>query len=292
MKEKLKFNLAVINFAIVFLNGFNDFISIIHNSISLDIITFKVRGFLLVFLASIILVYLLYTKNSKKAFLAYILGIIGFIITAVSFYSTLSPIYNEITIKLRIGTFLYILSFVIFIIIIFIKPDNKNKSQKYENQIGNIENIDPDLFLIANLILGIKKVPIYTTLLLKNNTKEKTLSIEYQENDKIKKINIPISNISKINIDNDITFKYQTKDNQSDIEMANTLLSYSLFGPIGSLASNNILNNITSDYQKPKFNVSFNLDITYFLNQKEKHLKINTLKNPQNFIDKLNINLK
>ena len=279
-KSYYKLIVAIIYFVLVVFCGFNKFIDFMQDGIiRLSFNTLDIIGAYPVILGGILLIYGSSTKKKIANLIAYIISFIGYAITFIKLYGVLNSLNGLLEYKLYPCFYLYIVAALILVISIFISSNNENNINSNETP-EELKNIDPNSFLICNILLGIKEIPYNEVILLKKDNDN--LTLEYKSNEQVNKKAIPISNIQNITYTTDVSMNYQISE--ENIETANLLLSVSLFGAtLAGYGAYKLINNLTEDYTKENINICYVVTIKY--NDNEEHeIKLMTKTEPQNFI--------
>ncbi len=277
-KSNYKFILSIIYFVLVVFCGFNKFIDFMQDGITyLSFNTLDIIGAYPVILGGILLIYGISTKKKTVNLIAYVLSFIGYSITFIKLYGVLNSLDGLLEYRLYPCFYLYIVAAIILVISIFINTENNINSNETPEEL---KNIDPNSFLICNMLLGIKEIPYNEVILLKKDNN--ILSLEYKSNEQVHKKTIPISSIQNIAYVSDVSMNYQISE--ENIETANLLLSVSLFGAsLVGLGAYKLINNLTEDYTKENINICY--VVTFKYNDGEEHeIKLMTKTDPQNFI--------
>ncbi len=163
-----------------------------------------------------------------------------------------------------------------------------------DNTKNNIEqNINEDNFIFANLILGVKGIPLYTETLLVNNIVDNSLDIIYAVENNKQAIKIPVNNVKSISCQTSTRIQNITKKTESN-ETKSMLLSAVVFGghPLLQLAGNSAFNNffdgVSSNYDKINLNTHYEITIEVIIDNQDSKFILNTSSNPEIFINQIN----
>ena len=161
----------------------------------------------------------------------------------------------------------------------------------------NDKEIKENEILFTNYVVGYKGIPYNSTILLKNNASEKNLSLFFQIDKQNYVINVPFKDIKNISY----TSRTATNNIQKGIEdneSKSSLLSMALFAgnPVMMVASSSLINSFldtnSSNYNKVSYNIEYEIEIDFILNNEEKNLVLNTKASPEEFINQLKEDLK
>lgn len=290
MKQSKPNYLLIISLIVLIIAGGFPYYNITGPGINETLNIYKVKGYLIAFLASAFTVYFDYSRVKPGKVISTLLTISGYFIT---FYVT-NKILNydmpkELTFNLEIGFYLYIVSAVLFIIGItygfMSNSSTPEGSVKGENKMNALaSNVKPGDMIMGKMIYGIKGLPLYSPILLKNENNY--LSINYVNNNQREERNISYSDV--------VTIDFQAKTNivkkENDVnqnEAATALLSYGLFGanPVLAFGVNSLLNGADWGYESSSIKVSFEVKLTYKYNNEECNLVFATSKDPTYYID-------
>ena len=136
---------SIIFVTLIVMAGIKKFVNI--NSI-VYLSTSEVKGYTLVFFGSFFFIYSIFTNKKLVYYLSLIFIFIGFLYT---FY-TLHNVYDE-TVTLELGFYLYLISFILFIVTILIKDKNK---EEQDVQIIK-ENSLNDNYVMGTYLFGLNK---------------------------------------------------------------------------------------------------------------------------------------
>ena len=278
LNDKNRFLLVIINFSILILSGFIDLFYLNGEGIN----TMGIRGFSLVVIAHLFL--LCRAKKYDKSFnnMSIIFAIGGYGLSFYTVYRIYSLYVYEF--KLSIGFILYFMSLVIYIYsIIKLKDEEKRENlEKY-----NLVDVDEDLFMICNMIVGLKEIKYNCVLLIKNCLEFGYLLIEYKENDSLKRIEIKKEDIIEVKYDVDVLVNHKKSDNST--RDASFLVIYSILVSTGIGAVSSIaLSSLMDSYNGTNTKTWFNIEISFKKDNELVKLKVYTSKQPKSFVDKIN----
>ena len=289
--NKLNYLLIISLIVIVIAGGF-PYYHLYGPGINQSLNIFQVKGYLIAFLASVFTVYFDYSRLKPGKIISTLLTIIGYFIT---FYVTNKIVnYNMpdgITFNLEIGFYLYILSAVLFVFgIIYSFLNNNDLSNNITPEESKIDaaasNVKKEDMIMGKMIYGIKGLPLYSPILLKNE--ENYLSINYVNNTQREERNIPYSDVVSLDFQTKTNIvKKENNINQNDA--ASTLLSYGLFGasPVAAYGINALLNSESWGYESSSISINFEVKLIYKYNNEECNLVFSTSKEPGYYIDSI-----
>lgn len=287
-KKDIKFIIIMISFCILFFGGYSEYLYYLTERI----LMYQIKGFTLTLIGFIFLVYSTKVKNSTLTIISNIAVLAGFVYT---FYIVIPLItstrFEQSGINLGIGFYIHILSFIIFIVSIFVKSNNKVVSVETEVANKYPELNDSD-YIIGNILLGFKEIPYKQLSVIKNDQNNKRICIEYKDEETIKEIGIPYNQIKGTKYTPQLIMQ-QTPNIPADAsyEGANELLAFALMGPgLGQIAMTGALDSFVDSYQKSSLKTLFKIEIIFSVDGEERKLAIETSKKPDRFIEKLENN--
>ena len=207
------------------------------------------------------------------------------LITLALYLVNLYVVYSVYVVvgELKIGAYLFIISFFIFLISLFI---TEKKEPSKEEKI--LQEQAKSLFIIGDYVCGIKA-----------DITSKLCSITYMENNQGLKILFPTDkevisydflkqNINSIQVSNKMIMNEQMPTNNDGDSL---LLATALFGMYGGFISNSGILESIDNYQKVTINKVYQIEINYVLDrEKNKNgtIIINCKENPSTFFAKYN----
>lgn len=289
-KINLKMILAIASFILIFSAAINKFITISTDN-GITSAELRVRGVELIIFT---LPYYIGSIAIKKRKPYYIFGIIVFLLYCYGTYTYLNlantlkyaPEYISARIQIGEGAYLYLASFVLFVISIFIpikfdNPYKQNKLPKEVEQECEIEN----QYILANYIFGLNKRPdlYYKLAIIINKEDSENLEIEIQS-EHLERILIPKKSIK------DVTQKLSVISKEVmetwNYSPSASLLDWSIDLNY-ALIKSAVYKDKVYDYYKMKTDTVYDIQIIYEIERQEYKLMFQTKFNPAEFLNKL-----
>lgn len=194
--------------------------------------------------------------------------------------------------KIGNGTYIYILSAILFLINIFI-PSPKENSLNNSNQTALInklgieenKNIQDDSYIFCKYIYGIEELKSYTDGAIKINNDNSISIIVIGENNQVQEKKIYYNEIKNINIKSSVVIT-ENSPKTNDNTLANTLLASAIIGGTMAPLAANFLSNQMDEYSKISDKVIYKIIIEINTGL----VMIQTKLNPQKFISKIRLN--
>lgn len=297
MKSNLKSILAYVSLAVLFYSGFCE--AIILNNYSMDI--FEIKGFSIILLGTIIYAYGLKTEKKLIYIASHIITIIVYIYSIYLILSTANTLNSYVEMDdigiffagLGNGTYIYILSAILFFISIFLPDYNKNTTNKtinnkeLTNKLGleQNNNIQEDNYIFCKYIYGCKELNGYKDGALRINNDNSLSIILLTENNTIQEKKIDYNEIKNINIKNSVVIA-ENQPKTNDNTFANTVLASAIIGGAAAPLAANFLSNQISEYSK----ISERIIYEIIIELNNGLIMIQTKINPQRFISKIELN--
>jgi len=296
MKTNLKQILSYISIAILTYSGICEAYILNHDTIDI----FQVKGFSIILMGSIMYSYGLNTKKKLISIISYIITIIVYIYS-INLILTLANTVNSYVemddmsiflAKIGNGTYIYILSAILFLINIFI-PSSKENTLNNSNQteltekLGIEENktIQDDNYIFCKYIYGFKELKSYTDGAIKINNDNSISIIVIGENNQTQEKKIYYNEIKNINIKSSVVIT-ENSPKTNDNTLANTLLASAIIGGTMAPLAANFLSNQMNEYSKISEKVIYEIIIEINTGL----VMIQTKLNPQKFISKIRLN--
>lgn len=143
--------------------------------------------------------------------------------------------------------------------------------------------------LFTTYTVGYKGIPYGSTVLLLNNTKDKTLDIVYSAEGQQNKIAIPLSSLKNISFSTrPVTVNVDEK--YVDYDQRSSLIAFAIFGGgmpymIGSDVISKTQKIFSTNYNKVQYNTEYEIEIECTINNEEKDIFLTARDNPELFID-------
>lgn len=283
MKKNQQFNLLLVSFIILVISSRLKCVSFMGDYF----LTYKLKGYYFLILVMGFTLYGAYIKNKIVKIITYLLSFMGYVF---SFYTLISN-YNK-AFKYELGVFVFILSFVLFIISAFISNDAEKVGEDNVKEDVRKEQ-DNDNFLIANIILGFKEIP-YNSVVLLGFSQDDHLILSYILNNQEFRLNFNYDSILKIEYEPVSALEEVSTRNYSDDNYkANLLLTTFLLGgnPFVNQLAISSLENTNYQYKKTNIKTTYNIKILVMYNGEEKEIVLNSVNNPNDFIERIKIRM-
>ena len=272
MKEKtnIKFILSAIYFILLQTSALNTCVTI---GGLVSAVMFKVKGFYLVLLGSLIYMHSAYTKKKNEHYISLLLILLGY---SYTFYTIFKLDTSDFIFKS--GFYIYVASLIFFIISLFI--GNEEKIESIDTKI--VENNTVEKYIVGTYLYGVKGKPEYSnhTCALTINKDSNDL-IAMISLDQILNINIKYEQIEKITVKQGMSIKSNKGKMLEDHTTADTLLATALVGVWGPMIAQNLNESIS--YSKTNYSIAYTVEIIYKENEEDKKLVIEFPKNPDYF---------
>lgn len=186
------------------------------------------------------------------------------------------------------GAFCFLAAFLCLIINIFIpmkkevKKENENKVNKNEEKLLEKVEDTNHKYIFANYVSGFKSLPSMIECSVTYDVDKRQLSFYIVNGEKVDNYNISCDSIKDINIKKQVLFSTNRVEPKND-EVANMLLLTAMFGNVGTLMSDSKLMNSNGNNEKTEFYDSYEIVITYLVNNEEKKIFLKTSYDPNEF---------
>lgn len=186
------------------------------------------------------------------------------------------------------GAFCFLAAFLCLIINIFIpmkkevKKENENKVNKNEEKLLEKVEDTNHKYIFANYVSGFKSLPSMIECSVTYDVDKRQLSFYIVNGEKVDNYNISCDSIKDINIKKQVLFSTNRVEPKND-EVANMLLLTAMFGNVGTLMSGSKLFNSNGNNEKTEFYDSYEIVITYLVNNEEKKIFLKTSYDPNEF---------
>ncbi len=287
MKTNIKNTVVYCYLVTLLISLFNKYIYIVSSFDASEYVllnTFEIKGVNIVILCSSVFIFSYLRKIKILYYISFAGAIAGYIYSFLGTYNVLKYDGIGATINLEVGFYLYTLAFILLVLHLFFKTQEKKVVTQDNPFIKETENIDKNDYLFSEFVMGIKEINYNTFMLLANDYNKKIMNIRYKLNGNPMNISINHENIKSIAFVSKVIMNkvpYKPEDN----EHANFLLSTLLFSgnPLSFTISKSLLDSWTPDEKSYNFNNLFELTITLENNQV---LVFETFSNPEFFINK------
>ncbi len=287
-KYNYKIVIAILFIVVLSFSAFNKFIDISVNNKSLSMDMMEVKGVVPAISMAIIYVYSLFAKKKKAYYISILLIICSYGYTLYA-YLNLSKVMNIMPefiadhTQFGEGLRLYIVSFILFIIDIFVPNSDeiitKSKTEKIEESL-NIENH----YILANYIYGLaNRSDLYNKLSAIVITDAKTLEIILNiESENQEKIIINQSDIVNINCKSGLITKENLK--MEDYDVKKYVRDFALFGGQAAMLIGTIRGDRIKDYYKVENTKIYEFCLIYKKDNENKKIMFQTRENPTEFL--------
>ena len=186
------------------------------------------------------------------------------------------------------GAFCFLAAFLCLIINIFIpmkkevEKENENKVNKNEEKLLEKVEDTNHKYIFANYVSGFKSLPSMIECSVTYDVAKRQLSFYIVNGEKVDNYNISCDSIKDINIKKQVLFSTNRVEPKND-EVANMLLLTAMFGNVGTLMSDSKLFNSNGNNEKTEFYDSYEIVITYLVNNEEKKIFLKTSYDPNEF---------
>ena len=221
--------------------------------------------------------YTFYTiKSNKRRIIA---AILTFVLYLVNFY-VIFNIYLLVK-DVKIGVYLFGISFILFIISLFIKEEKEDPNKKeIETMNKNVNNY----FIIGEYVTGIK-ADIKTKLCsLTNMENNQGIKILFPNNDNVISYDFLKTDINSITVSRRTILSETQNINKNDAD--SRLLVAALFGIYGTFLAQSGIFKSVDDYNKVNIKDIYQIEINYYYNKEENKkgtIIINTKESPKTF---------
>ncbi len=158
--------------------------------------------------------------------------------------------------------------------------------------MNNEPNITENDIFFANYVVGYKGIPYNSVILLTNDKEKASLNLTFQINNNNYSLKIPYQIIK------DIKFTTRTISNNQqkkvmDYNMQSSLISAAFFGgnPILQMAGSSVINSFldtnSNNYNKVSYDIEYEIEIDFMMNNEEINLILNSQTSPEGFINQL-----
>jgi len=143
--------------------------------------------------------------------------------------------------------------------------------------------------LFTTYTVGYKGIPYGSTVLLLNNSKDKTLEIVYESEGQRNIIPVQLSNLKNISFSTrPVTVNVDEK--YIDYDERSSLIAFAVFGGglpymIGSDVLSKTQKLFTPNYNKVQYNTEYEIEIECTINNEEKDIFLVARENPELFIE-------
>lgn len=240
--------------------------------------TNEVKGTSIVMISAIFFVYAIFTNKQILKYLSSIFMIIGYIYT----FSTVNKVYDD-TITLEIGFYLYLFSFIAFLLTFIFngKQSNTDMVKNSKNNFNNNDGLKEENYIIGNYLYGIKKPEFSNHSCAITTSKDKKDMIIILTSIESYKIEIKQEDIKSINVKKGVLMRNSNMPIE-DHGFENSLLATALVGVWGPVISQSVGN--LSSGEKIKYHDAYTVEIVYTNDNEEFKIVIEVFKNPDSFL--------
>jgi len=270
--------LALICYVIIILSGIKEFVNI-GGVISLN--TYGVKGFSLVTFSFLFFVYFIFTKKKLMSYLSAVFVFIGYLYTFYSVYK----VYDH-DISFGAGFYLYVISFVLFIVNLLIKFQSSTKLEETDLKQKLSEsgtNINAGSYIIGKYLYGLKEKGFsnhYCAVTTNGETKDLILILVSSET---LKYEIKYDQLEKIIVKPGLAMKQAGARDIEDYTIERRMLGYALAGIWGSMLVDNFGGIDSTD--EIKYKSVYTVEIVYKVDGEIKTIVIELFKNPDSFFE-------
>jgi len=270
-------NVFVVLFSILIIAS-GMLIGIHYNGV--DIYTFKLKGYSFVLAGMFFYFHSIFFKNKGEYYLSSVVIFSGFL---YSFYILL---FNLDNIKLDLGVYLYLITFIFFCISVFLKEEDDEEiieeiideevEEEYEKDI---------LFVLGEYISGIDSFDEIENgvCAITYDDSDEGLLISIPKDEKIINYSIKKEDIKSINVKKKKA-KEKEKEELKDNVIPSKILVMALSGNIGPVVGKNDVFKEVNSYNKIINGEIYEIVIKY--NEEDKKIVINTTKSPREYFYK------
>ena len=249
----------------------------ISSLVSMD--TYQIKGYSLVAFSFLFFIYSIFTNNKLTYYLSSLFIIAGYTYT---FY-TIYKVYDS-SLSFKTGFYLYIFSFILFIITLLLKSDKTVKPEQ-NNVVKEINknsktNIVEDNYMIGTYLYGIKEMQEFSnhSCAITTNGNSKDLIIILTSNTTLN-YEIKYNQIEKITVKQGMSINHNSTKLVDDYKTEKMILGYALANIWGSM----IAEKISSPSDKVSYSVEFTVEIMYKVGEESKKIVMEFPKNPDSF---------
>lgn len=281
-KTSAKKIVTVIYLVLLFYSGFKTFVRFDTEYL----LTFKIKGFSIVFTTSMFLLYTVYANRKKFYYIVVPIIFAGFGYTFYVVYRT----YSEMM-QLEFGFYLYIASFILFIIsLIFPMQESKNhleeKStiQKVISDMKQKEQMQ-DSYMMGTYLFGIKGKPELSnhSCVITTNKDSKDIVLVIESNE-VFQYEIKYEQIEIITVKSGLSMSSGGMHQVEDHSMERAVLASALLGIWGPIISESIGN--LGESEKVNYKITYTVEVHYKLNEEKKKVVLTFHENPDRFFEK------
>lgn len=281
-KTSAKTIVTAIYLALLFYSGFKTFVRLDTE----HLLTFEIKGFSIAFTTSMFLLYIVYANRKKFYYIAVPIIFAGFGYTFYTVYHS----YSEMM-QLELGFYLYIASFILFIVSLFFPmQESKNRSKKKSDiqkviSDMNLKEQMRDNFMVGTYLFGIKGKPELSNHLcaITTNKDSKDIVLVIASTETFQ-YEIKYEQIEKITVKSGWSVSsngmYQVEDHSTERAMLATAL-LGVWGPMISESVGDLGND-----EKMNYKISFTVEIHYKLDGESKRIVLEFHEDPDRFFEK------
>ena len=270
-------NVFVVLFSILIIAS-GMLIGIHYNGV--DIYTFKLKGYSFALAGMFFYFHSIFFKNKGEYYLSSVVIFSGFL---YSFYILL---FNLNNIKLDLGVYLYLITFILFCISFFLKEDDDEIEEIIEEETEEDRKYEKDiLFILGEYLSGIESFDEIENgvCAITYDDSYEGLLISIPKDEKIINYSIKREDIKSINVKKKKA-KEKEKEELKDNVIPSKILVMALSGNIGPVVGKNDVFKEVNSYNKIVNGEIYEIVIKY--REKDKRIVINTTKSPREFFYK------
>ncbi len=259
----------------------------------ISLLTYEVKGFSIALISGFFMIAMLFRTNKSFFYLACLGAISGQVYTFIALYSQ-KIISSGFTFSL--GFYLYVLAFILLVISLFLKIDDK-KSIAYDektlinnfaNNITDNNNNIADSYVFGTYIFGIDGYEnlVDKACCLCRDNKNNVLILYTVNNNVVSKMEFKFDDVLDINSKKRVILN-ETLEKKQDHTVENQLLASAIVAaPFGALIGSSKIFNDANVSSKVNFKEVYELSVEYKTSEKTKTLMIYCTENPEMFSNK------
>lgn len=267
---------SIVCYFVLIFAGIQVFVTI-NSLVSMD--TYQIKGYSLVMIAFLFFIYSIFTNKKPVYYISIVFIIGGYTYTFYTLYRI-----NDNALSFKSGFFLYVLSFILFIITLLLKIKTKNKKEdnnliKSISQTSKNSSVE-EKYIIGTYLYGIKGKPEFSnrSCAVTTNGDSKNLIIILTSNSTFN-YEIKYEQIQKITVKKGLSISHGSTQLAEDHTTEKMMLGYALAGIWGSM----LVENLNSSSDKIKYSVGFTVEILYKIGEESKKIVIEFPQNPDYF---------
>lgn len=281
-KTSAKKIVTVIYLVLLFYSGFKTFVRFDTEYL----LTFEIKGFSIVFTTSMFLLYTVYANRKKFYYIAVPIIFAGFGYTFYMVYHN----YSEMM-QLELGFYLYIASFILFIVSLFFSMqesknhlEKKSTIQKVISDMKQKEQMQ-DSYMMGTYLFGIKGKPELSnhSCVITTNKDSKDIVLVIASNEAFQ-YEIKYEQIEMITVKSGVSMSSGGMSQVEDHSMERAMLASALLGVWGPMISESIGN--LGESEKVNYKITYTVEVHYKLNEEKKKVVLIFHENPDRFFEK------